>query len=97
MKDFKVIGKRYVRARRAHKCEFCEREIEIEAGDLYYEECRKSNGISRIKLHISCSKSGAADRSEFRKKVYEFGSFFDSWEKRLLKAKKAWLSNLTSN
>lgn len=69
MKDFKVIGRRYVRARRAHKCEFCEHEIG--AGDLYYEECRK--------------------------KVYEFGSFFDSWEKRLLKAKKAWLSNLTSN
>lgn len=69
MKDFKVIGKRYVRARRAHKCDLCEREIG--AGDLYYEECRK--------------------------KVYEFGSFFDSWEKRLLKAKKAWLSNLTSN
>jgi hypothetical protein len=69
MKDFKVIGRRYVRARRAHKCEFCEREIG--AGDLYYEE--------------------------FRKKVCEFGSFFDSWEKRLLKARKAWLSNLTSN
>lgn len=69
MKDFKVIGKRYVRARRAHKCEF--REHEIGAGDLYYEE--------------------------FRKKVCEFGSFFDSWEKRLLKAKKACLSNLTSN
>lgn len=51
----------------------------------------------RVKLHISCSKSGASDRQEFRKKVYEFGSFFDSWEKRLLKAKKAWLSNLTSN
>lgn len=67
MKDFKVIGRRYVRARRAHKCEFCEHEI------------------------------GASDRQEFRKKVYEFGSFFDSWEKRLLKAKKAWLSNLTSN
>ncbi len=60
MKDFKVIGKRYVRARRAHKFEFCEHEI------------------------------GASDRQEF-------GSFFDSWEKRLLKAKKAWLSNLTSN
>lgn len=69
MKDFKVIGKRYVRARRAHVCELCEREIG--AGDLYYEECRK--------------------------KEYELGSFFDSWEKRLLKAKKAWLSNLTSN
>lgn len=69
MKDFKVIGRRYVRARRVHVCELCEREIG--AGDLYYEECRK--------------------------KVYEFGSFFDSWEKRLLKAKKAWLSNLTSN
>ena len=40
---------------------------------------------------------GAGDRQECRKKVYEFGSFFDSWEKRLLKAKKAWLSNLTSN
>ena len=69
MKNFKVIGRRYVRARRAHKCEFCEHEIG--AGDLYHEE--------------------------FRKKVYEFGNFFDSWEKRLLKAKKAWLSNLTSN
>ena len=69
MKDFKVIGRRYVRARRAHVCELCEREIG--AGDLYYEECRKN--------------------------VYEFGSGFDSWEKRLLKAKKAWLSNLTSN
>lgn len=89
MKDFKVIGKRYVRARRAHVCELCEREIG--AGDLYYEECRKKDGI------ISCSKSGASDRQEFRKKVYEFGSFFDSCEKRLLKAKKAWLSNLTSN
>lgn len=43
MKDFKVIGKRYVRARRAHKCEFCEHEIG--AGDLYYEECRKKDGI----------------------------------------------------
>lgn len=95
MKDFKVIGKRYVRARRAHVCELCEREIG--AGDLYYEECRKKDGIFRVKLHISCSKSGASDRSEFRKKVYEFGNFFDSWEKRLLKAKKAWLSNLTSN
>lgn len=93
MKDFKVIGKRYVRARMAHKCEFCEREIG--AGDLYYEECRKKDGIFRVKLHIS--KSGASDRQEFRKKVYEFGSLFDSWEKRLLKAKKAWLSNLTSN
>lgn len=50
---------------------FCEREIG--AGDLYYEECRKKDGIFRVKLH------------------------FDSWEKRLLKAKKAWLSNLTSN
>lgn len=69
MKDFKVIGRRYVRARRAHVCELCEREIG--AWDLYYEE--------------------------FRKKVCEFGSFFDSWEKRLLKAKQAWLSNLTSN
>lgn len=65
MKDFKVIGKRYVRARRAHVCELCEREI------------------------------GAGE--EFRKNVYEFGSFFDSWEQRLLKAKKAWLSNLTNN
>lgn len=80
MKDFKVIG----------KCEFCEHEIG--AGDLYYEECRKKDGIFRVKPHISCSKSGASDRQ-----VYEFGSFFDSWEKRLLKAKKAWLSNLTSN
>lgn len=88
MKDFKVIWRRYVRARRAHV---------IGAGDLYYEECRKKDGIFRVKLHISCSKSGASDRQEFRKKVYEFGSFFDSWEKRLLKAKKAWLSNLTSN
>lgn len=88
MKDFKVIGKRYVRARRAHVCELCEHEIG--AGDLYYEECRKKDGIFRVKLHISCSKSGASDRQEFR-------SFFDSWEKRLLKAKKAWLSNLTSN
>lgn len=95
MKDFKVIGRRFVRARMAHKCEFCEREIE--AGDLYYEECRKKDGIFRVKLHISCSISGASDRQEFRKKVYEFGSFFDSWEKRLLKAKKAWLSILTSN
>lgn len=82
-------------ARRAHVCELCEREIG--AGDLYYEECRKKDGIFRVKLHISCSKSGDSDRQEFRKKVYEFGSFFDSWEKRLLKAKKAWLSNLTSN
>lgn len=88
MKDFKVIGRRYVRARRAHVCELCEREIG--AGDLYYEECRKKDGIFRVKLHISCSKSGASDRQEF-------GSFFDSWGKRLLKAKKAWLSNLTSN
>lgn len=95
MKDFKVIGRRYVRARRAHKCEFCEHEIG--AGDLYYEECRKKDGIFRVKLHILCSKSGASDRQEFRKKVYEFGSFFDFWEKRLLKAKKAWLSNLISN
>lgn len=95
MKDFKVIGRRYVRARRAHVCELCEHEIG--AGDLYYEECRKKDGIFRVKLHISCPKSGASDRQEFRKKVYEFGSFFDSWEKRLLKAKKAWLSNLTSN
>lgn len=95
MKDFKVIGRRYVTARRAHVCEFCEHEIE--SGALYYEECRKNQGITRIKLHISCSKSGASDRKEFRKKVYEFGFFFDSWEKRLLKAKKAWLSNPMSN
>lgn len=66
MKDFKVIGKRYVRARRTHVCELCEREIG--AGDLYYEECRKKDGIFRVKPHISCSKSGASDRSEFRKK-----------------------------
>lgn len=76
MKDFKVIGRRYVTARRTRQCEFCEREIG--AGNLYYEECRKSDNITRIKLHISCSKSGASDRQEFRKKVYEFGSFFDS-------------------
>lgn len=66
MKDFKVIGKRYVRARRAHVCEFCEHEIG--AGDLYYEECRKKDGIFRVKLHISCSKSGARTvRSSGRK------------------------------
>ena len=72
MKDFKVIGRRYVRARRAHVCELCEREIG--AGDLYYEECRKKDGIFRVKLHISCSKSEASDRQEFRKKVYGSGA-----------------------
>ena len=51
-----------------------------------------SHQVAYILLQIR-----ASDRQEFRKKVYEFGGFFDSWEKRLLKAKKAWLSNLTSN
>lgn len=63
-------------------------------GRRFCELCEREIGAGDL---YSCSKSGASDRSEFRKKVYEFGSFFDSWEKRLLKAKKAWLSNLTSN